>query len=92
MVQIFTVRYRYLDNDHVKEDVLPETRRRHLGDYLILLNSCMMMFDMQVVSVGGLLAQSIGLLVLSWLFLTRNEYYKMSSLAHTGMLPTNRND
>eukprot|EP00904_Undaria_pinnatifida_P007864 jgi/Undpi1/4207/HiC_scaffold_16.g07574.m1 len=45
-----------------------------------------------VVSVGGLLAQSLGLFVLAWLFLTRNEYYKMSSLAHTGMLPTNRND
>lgn len=48
----------------------------------------------QVVTVGTLLAQSLGLAVLSWLFLTRNEYYKMSSLAHTGMLPTNnfRND
>lgn len=43
----------------------------------------------QVVAVGSLLAQSLGLSVLSWLFLTRNEYYKMSSLAHTGMLPTN---
>ncbi|CAM9226350.1 unnamed protein product [Ectocarpus sp. 12 AP-2014] len=42
-----------------------------------------------VVAVGSLLAQSLGLSVLSWLFLTRNEYYKMSSLAHTGMLPTN---
>lgn len=48
----------------------------------------------QVVAVGSLLAQSLGLSVLSWLFLTRNEYYKMSSLANTGMLPTNnfRND
>ncbi|CAN0139953.1 unnamed protein product [Scytosiphon promiscuus] len=47
-----------------------------------------------VVTVGSLLAQTLGLSVLSWLFLTRNEYYKMSSLAHTGMLPTNgfRND
>lgn len=48
----------------------------------------------QVVAVGSLLVQSLGLFVLSWLFLTRNEYYKMSSLANTGMLPTNnfRND
>lgn len=45
--------------------------------------------DTQVVAVGSLLAQSLGLSVLSWLFLTRNEYYKMSSLANTGMLPTN---
>lgn len=45
-----------------------------------------------VVSVGGLLIQSLGLSVLSWLFLTRNEYYKMSSLAHMGMLPYNRRD
>lgn len=54
-------------------------------DYIIALL-------VQVVSVGGLLIQSLGLSVLSWLFLTRNEYYKMSSLAHMGMLPYNRRD
>ncbi|CAM9234463.1 unnamed protein product [Discosporangium mesarthrocarpum] len=41
-----------------------------------------------VVSVGVMLTQSLGLLVLSWLFLTRNDYYKMSSIASAGMLPT----